>query len=187
MATALAIADLCLHAGVAADSIRCKWPNDIVLLDATGTPRKVAGILVETRLNSDGWESAVLGTGINVNQQTDELPPHTGAALPATSLRLATTSSAGDSARPLDRADLFVALCRALGNAYALDNQSILERWRSLLWMPPGQILVVGGGQEYIGTMVGADEEGALLLREASGNLLHLPAGDLSLRPSISP
>ena len=52
-----------------------KWPND-VLVDG----RKVAGVLAEAR-----DAAVVLGIGLNVNQEADQLPPPTH--LPAASLR----------------------------------------------------------------------------------------------------
>ena len=78
---------------------RVKLPND-VLVDG----RKVAGVLAEAH---DG--RVVLGIGINVNQQADELPPKT--QLPATSLRL-------EVGRPVDRAALLVELLARLELGY---------------------------------------------------------------------
>jgi len=57
----LAVADL------AGEAALVKWPND-VLVDG----RKLAGILVEARPQS-GW--AVLGIGVNVAVDVDDLPP----------------------------------------------------------------------------------------------------------------
>lgn len=182
MAAALAIADLCRHAGIAAHRIRCKWPNDIVLLDAAASPHKVAGILVETRLSADGWQSAVIGTGINVNQQAHDLPPQIATALPATSLRMALAPSASQPAPPFDRTALFVALCAALHDAFSLDNDTILQRWQSMLWIPTSPVIVSGGVGHYVGEMLGVDDDGALLLRDDSDTVHRLAAGDLSLR-----
>jgi len=44
---------------------KIKWPNDIYWND-----KKVAGILIENNLCGDSLESAVIGIGLNVNQQT---------------------------------------------------------------------------------------------------------------------
>lgn len=180
MAALLAIADLCLFAGIAQERIRCKWPNDVVLLDSGGHPHKVAGILVETRLADNDWASAVIGTGINVNQRLEDLPPPTGAALPATSLWLA---QAERQPAFFDRSQLFVALCRALDNAFALPDAQILQRWQTLLWIPQGQVIVMGADEQHAGTILGADDAGALLLRDDTGVVHRLVAGDLSLRP----
>lgn len=54
---------------VAGIHVRLKWPNDIVVLHAD-VPHKLGGVLVE-RLSSD---AAVVGFGINVDLQPDELP-----------------------------------------------------------------------------------------------------------------
>jgi BirA family biotin operon repressor/biotin-[acetyl-CoA-carboxylase] ligase len=43
--------------------IEVKWPNDILV-----EGKKVAGILIETTLNSNRIQSAIIGIGINVNQ-----------------------------------------------------------------------------------------------------------------------
>lgn len=180
MAAALALVDLCQCAGIDPDCIRIKWPNDVVLLNADRAPHKVAGILVETRLAGSDWESAVIGMGINVNQTHEELPPPAGAALPATSLWLAR----GEAYLPLlDRSQLFVALCESLQGALSLSSDEVLRQWQSRLWIPQGEVQVTGSGAHYAGRMLGADEEGALLLQDANGVIHHLPAGDLSLRP----
>lgn len=184
MAAALAVADLCRHAGIAEESIRCKWPNDIILLDEGGPPRKVAGILVETRLAGSAWQSAVIGMGINVNQRDEELPSPSGGAFPATSLRMAL--SAGEHSPLLDRAALFVALCRALDENFVLSEAAILHRWRALLWIPQGEVVVSGGAESLRGEVLGADDAGALLLRDGAGVMHRLAAGDLSLRPLAS-
>lgn len=44
--------------------VRIKWPNDIYAGN-----RKLAGILVENEINSSGICSAVIGVGLNVNQE----------------------------------------------------------------------------------------------------------------------
>ena len=65
---------------------KVKWPND-VLIPTTGsgqaTWKKVAGILVE-RIETDAGPAAVVGVGINVTTDAEELPVPT-----ATSLALA--------------------------------------------------------------------------------------------------
>jgi len=66
---------------------KLKWPND-VLLDVTGGPRKVAGILTEMSSEGDRVRHIVVGIGINVNAAAfpDDLAR-------ATSLRLAVGTS----------------------------------------------------------------------------------------------
>src|SRR5215207_4768847 len=67
MLAALAVAEVAEALDAERRVARIKWPND-VLLDG----RKVAGILAEGR-PQEGW--VVLGIGLNVAVERDELPP----------------------------------------------------------------------------------------------------------------
>lgn len=74
IAIASALEPLCQHW-----SVQIKWPNDIIVND-----KKAGGILIENVLRGSHWHYAVVGLGLNVQQ--DAFPPE----LPnATSLRLA--------------------------------------------------------------------------------------------------
>lgn len=48
-------------------TVRIKWPNDIYWGD-----RKAGGILIETVIQSQNWLYAIVGIGININQQQFE-------------------------------------------------------------------------------------------------------------------
>ncbi len=62
MAVALAVVDaLKPYAG---EELSVKWPNDIYWRD-----RKLAGILIENRLQGNRIEESIVGIGINVNQR----------------------------------------------------------------------------------------------------------------------
>lgn len=63
MAAALAYCDA-LKA-IVGEGITIKWPNDIYYKD-----RKISGTLIQTRLGGQGIKDIVIGTGINVNQQS---------------------------------------------------------------------------------------------------------------------
>ncbi|MBO8126334.1 MAG: biotin--[acetyl-CoA-carboxylase] ligase [Firmicutes bacterium] len=52
-----------------ADKAKIKWPNDLLIGGA-----KVAGCLAESGIQGEKLSYVVLGTGINVHQQQDELP-----------------------------------------------------------------------------------------------------------------
>lgn len=54
-------------------NIKIKWPNDLTLPDYG----KTGGILIENTFSSEGWEYAVVGIGINVNQVNFENPKAT--------------------------------------------------------------------------------------------------------------
>ncbi|MDG1277458.1 MAG: biotin--[acetyl-CoA-carboxylase] ligase [Algoriphagus sp.] len=49
-------------------SVKVKWPNDLIVPEFG----KIGGILIENTFSGDGWEFAVVGVGININQQSFE-------------------------------------------------------------------------------------------------------------------
>jgi BirA family biotin operon repressor/biotin-[acetyl-CoA-carboxylase] ligase len=79
---------------------RIKPPNDIYIAD-----RKVAGILVEGRTESDGSYLAVAGIGINVNHSLDDFPEE---------LRASAGSLAMAAGRTFSRTKLAIAVLRQL-------------------------------------------------------------------------
>lgn len=81
-----------------------KAPNDIYVAD-----RKVAGVLVEGRMDGDGSYLAVAGLGVNVNQTLEDFPAELHQT--AGSLRMAT-------GRQIQRGPLAVALLRKLETDY---------------------------------------------------------------------
>jgi len=81
-----------------------KAPNDIYM-----DGRKVAGVLVEGRMASDGSYIAVAGVGVNVNQTLEDFPAELQTT--AGSLRMAT-------GRQIQRGPLAVALLRKLETDY---------------------------------------------------------------------
>jgi BirA family transcriptional regulator, biotin operon repressor / biotin---[acetyl-CoA-carboxylase] ligase len=50
--------------GFGVENVKIKWPNDIYIGD-----RKAAGILIENMMRGSKWEWAVIGTGVNLNQE----------------------------------------------------------------------------------------------------------------------
>lgn len=63
--TSLAVADLMAEFLNETHRIHIKWPNDIYVND-----RKIAGILIENYLRDNTIQHAVVGVGINVNQES---------------------------------------------------------------------------------------------------------------------
>lgn len=75
--------------------INIKWPNDVFIGD-----RKVAGLLIESQIRGAFVESAIIGVGLNINQETFEYPR-------ATSLKL-------QAGQVYDRDELLRVLCSKL-------------------------------------------------------------------------
>lgn len=65
-AVALAVFHTVRHYTPTSHNVYIKWPNDIYIQHA-----KVAGILIQNALSTNGlYQSAIVGIGLNVNQQT---------------------------------------------------------------------------------------------------------------------
>jgi BirA family biotin operon repressor/biotin-[acetyl-CoA-carboxylase] ligase len=152
-----------------------KWPND-VLLGSSPNWRKVGGILLEGELAQDRLQSAIVGIGLNVNLTPDQLPP---AAFPPTSLLI-------ESGRPISRLALLATLLSCLETHYeaARQGHSPQPAWNNRL-ITVGQRVRAAqqpAGPPLEGFVEGTNEWGHLLLRDDSGQLHLIAAGDVSLR-----
>jgi BirA family biotin operon repressor/biotin-[acetyl-CoA-carboxylase] ligase len=153
--------------------IHLKWPNDVI-----GEAGKLGGVLAESSIVDGRVEFAVVGVGINVNQNRADL-----AAVPgASSLR-------AELGRIVNRTDLARALLRALDERYALvrdgQHDAILAEWRERLgtlgkWVS----LRIGDAVDgpYFASQVTA--RGTLVLLRPDGTTLEAAAGEVSVLPT---
>jgi len=144
---------------------RIKWPNDLMWKD-----RKLAGLLIETEREGARLAFAVAGMGINVRHGADDFSPEVKEL--ATSLYLIT----GQLYR---RADLLVALLHAFEKRLGQPFAETREAWAaSSLTMGQQVILSTVRGSKQ-GQALGLDDSGALLLRNHSGQIEAVTAGDM--------
>jgi BirA family biotin operon repressor/biotin-[acetyl-CoA-carboxylase] ligase len=156
LAAGVAVAQAC------GPEAQVKWPNDVVVAEGGGL-RKLAGILAEGR-PQEGW--AVLGIGLNVAVDLDELPPELQAT--AATLGLA----------PADVPAVRERVLAGLDAALALGDAELLEAWRErdvLL----GREVDCG---EVVGVAAGVDGAGRLVLELAEGGQTAVDAGEVHLR-----
>ena len=171
-------------AGVAVD---LRWPNDLLI-----GPRKVGGILVESKSFSNGEIFAVVGVGINVHQRNFASDLSTS----ATSLDLETgvpsdtgspvsdfcslgwgdrSSSLGwKTKQRVSRQLLLVALLKSLESetrtlADPAATVTIPERVEKASTWIRGRRVEVHGPQACTGVTAGLDENGFLLVRTDAG------------------
>ena len=74
IATSLSLYDLL--SSLSLDKLSIKWPNDICV-----GKKKVAGILIDSKSKSNALRSSVVGIGLNVNQESIDLPRATSLSL----------------------------------------------------------------------------------------------------------
>lgn len=150
-----------------------KWPNDLLIGN-----RKVAGILVETRMREKRLEGAIVGVGINTAWSRDEIPAE---------ISDRATSLAIEGGAPA-HGELLAALLAEMERAYVTvtsgRGRDELPELRSRMPMlgTPVSIADPGGGSRRA-TAVDLAADGALVI-EIDGVTTHLYAGDVqTIRP----
>jgi BirA family biotin operon repressor/biotin-[acetyl-CoA-carboxylase] ligase len=155
-------------------SVKIKWPNDLYW-----NGRKLGGILMETGVDVRGEPFAVLGFGINVNQE--QFPEYLRGQ--AASVRIAAGGALQD--RPALAARVLECLGAALQRAEAGGFDELLEdaRRRSLMlghWVRLEQA-EHPGGTVIEGIAEDLDSEGRLEVRLAGGGLVNCPGGEVTV------
>jgi len=170
-------------------SATIKWPNDVLIAD-----RKVAGILIETSHDLNGYMIAIVGIGVNVNGHMRDL-----------SEQLSQKDSPGTTATTLE-AECGHAVSREIFIAYLLKHfetdylalqqeatdastvviathrpvsRLIRERWKGQLSTLGRTISVRQRDARISGVAVDVDDNGELLLRCHSGELVSITWGDV--------
>ena len=148
-----------------------KWPND-VMLATDGGWRKVGGLLLETEVEDEQLQLAILGIGLNVN-----IPP---AQLPAT----AATSLLAARGQTTPRLSLLATILERLERRYeAVERgKSPQPAWSRRLITVRQRVRVTGGRRTVEGTAEGTDAWGRLLVRDEEGRVHAISAGDVTLR-----
>jgi BirA family biotin operon repressor/biotin-[acetyl-CoA-carboxylase] ligase len=155
LAAAVAVCD------VAGEAAQIKWPNDIVVVRERGLA-KLAGILIEGR-PQERW--AVLGIGINVAVDIDQLPAELRA-------------SAATLGRPADEVEavlqqLLVSLERRIEER----PEATLAAWRARDALHGRSVSWASGS----GRAQGIDGEGRLIVALEGGGRQALGAGEVHL------
>ena len=165
LAAAVATADACREAGVRA---AIKWPNDVVVADTAADDagrggRKLAGVLTEMEGEADRVSWLVVGVGVNANLDA--------AALPA-----GATSIRAERGEDVDRRRLLARLLERYADL-AADPDAILPAWRERAVTLGRRVRVETATGSVVGTAVGVDPPGALLVETADGTA-RVHAGD---------
>lgn len=144
-----------------------RWPNDLV----SSTGEKVAGLLVETSVDGERLDEAVIGMGVNVNWPRSQMPPE---------IRDRATSLFELTGATVDRVGLLARLLAALDDE--LDRieigESPLERFRAASVLAGQPVRVELGDRSLTGHAVDIDEDGSLLV-EHDGTLTSVAYGEV--------
>jgi BirA family transcriptional regulator, biotin operon repressor / biotin---[acetyl-CoA-carboxylase] ligase len=168
LASAIAVCEtLQIDFAVPAD---IKWPNDILL-----NGRKLCGILVESSIENNRLQYAILGIGVNLAQPAfpDELQQT------ATSLFL-------ESRREITPDEFLQPLLARLNHWYATfikEPQTIIRRWQELSsFAADCAVRILSSDCVIEGITRGLSAGGALLVELENGELREIVSGEVSLR-----
>lgn len=168
LAAAVAVAEtLKLDFDVAAD---IKWPNDVL---ASG--RKICGILIESAIEGDRLQYALMGIGVNIGQRVfpDEI------AGSATSLLL-------ETGRLIAPDDFVEPLLERMEHWYTTATSQaaeVIARWEELSSYARGCTVRIESSEGAIdGVTRGLSASGALIVELANGETREIVSGEVSLR-----
>lgn len=170
--TSLAAAAVFLALSDMGIGCQIKWPNDIVI-----DGKKVCGILTEMSGEINRINYIVVGIGINVNLNTDDIPEELEDK--ATSLLI----------EKGERVDRRILLSGILNNFEALYDEllkggyskvvSICKDKSSLIGK---EVRIIKNGKETVGKAIDIDNQGALVVEYTNGEKDKIISGEVSVR-----
>lgn len=127
--------------------VKIKWPNDLYIND-----RKAGGILIENSVQGTTWKWAVVGIGINVNQ---EMMVEVGQ--PATSIYVETgkKNDVISGARRLHQS--------IIDEIETDDAEKVMTRFNSRLLKRYDEVLLMQGEDTFLARIYGVNEWGQLV------------------------
>lgn len=154
----------------AKSSLKIKWPNDILI-----SGKKVSGILSEMSADMDYIKYAVIGIGINVNQ---EFFPEEIEGI-ATSLKV-------EYQQAITRNKLLENVLESFEEYYNLlligREKELLELWKDNLAIIGEEVTIYSNDKVYYGRVQDISEQGELILLDDTKTIHKFWAGDVTLR-----
>jgi len=147
------------------DKVYIKWPNDIYLNE-----KKLGGILIETELEGNEVNRVIVGIGININSDMEDLKSVLDIA---TSLKM-------EEGKDFDRREIFINILENIENRLEeLDNFNPSEEINQFLLWKGEKIIILD--EDLEGILEGVDSNGGLIIRTDEGRKI-LFSGDISVR-----
>lgn len=153
---------------------KIKWVNDIFI-----NRKKICGILTEavTDFESGNIQWIVIGIGINFSTPERDFPE---------ALRQIAGSVYMDGNAPTTRNHLAADIInRIVTSANQHNEEKILEQYKQRLFMLGEEILVSQMNETYAATAIDIDNIGRLIVKKASGEILHLSSGEVSVKTIV--
>jgi len=148
---------------------KIKWPNDIVL-----NGKKVAGILVESKMADDG-NTYIIGVGINCHQKKGSF---------GADLQQIATSIDMESRSKVDRISLAKRLLTSIDYWLTIaekESEKVTNQWRNLSIQLGHRVKLIYNGREFLGNCIGIDPEKGLILQLDTGGVRMFDAAHTSI------
>ena len=155
-------------------SSQVKWPNDVLY-----NHKKLSGCLIEIQAEANGFCSAIIGVGVNVNMTDDK----------AHDISQTWTSLRELSNQYIDRNQLAAILINNI--TFYLEKFAstglikFIEEWQTLDYLFDKQITIQSGGETLTGHAQGINSQGQLLLKLKNGTIRAISSGDASINQRI--
>lgn len=154
MGAALAVRNT-IQRNLPAETVQIKWPNDVLINN-----KKIAGILIETQIQSNRLQSVILGVGVNLNQQIE--------------LESSCSFEQLSSIVPTNQ-NLAIDLANELDVVYTQLKEKKFDEiqtdYLSSLWrIQETQTVICNQTEKLIGKITGVDSTGNLLFETAKKN-----------------
>ncbi len=145
-------------------NIKLKWPND-VLYSEKDKEKKLAGILLELKAEVDQLKYAIIGMGINVNNQISTLEPY-GISLKEI------------LGKDINREELIIKIIKKIDNYLKKPFEKVLRDWKELSSTLGREVKIFQPQREIRGTALDIAEDGALIIKTEDGKLEKVYSGD---------
>lgn len=150
-------------------NIEIKWPNDL-LIDG----KKFVGILTEMKVSKGNIDYIILGTGINVNNEAEDLPLHT--SYPTTSLFIETEEK-------WDRSKIIQNFLRHFEDNFPSFLESgfstFKDRWEAYAYRLGDSLYLNDFKNKWSGRFKGISEDGGLLMENEEKKIVKIYSAEI--------
>lgn len=152
------------------NALLVKWPNDIIY-----DKKKISGNIIEIHAESHGTCYAIIGIGINVNMMQDE----------SHSISQTWTSLRKITANYIDRNQLCISLINHLVTYLKTFEtkglSSFIHEWNDMDYLINKDISLKNNNKKIVGTAMGIDRLGHLILKLKNSTIQHFSSGDTTI------
>lgn len=157
-----------------------KWPNDII-----ASNKKIGGILTEIKADMDRIFHAVVGIGININLDIDNMPDELKTH--ATSIKMEQRNKSAEEQKGVDfsRTIVTAEIIKELDRWYNIfiksGKKTIIKEWLDLSSTIGRMVRVTVGANTFTGIAEAIDEDGMLILKFSDNTTKKISAGDVTI------